>query len=43
MVFSSICMGLKMTDGVTVKAFMITSGRFRMSFEISPNTFVRRR
>jgi len=41
--FSSIYMGLRTTDNVTTKAFMIILGRFRMSFEILLITFVRRR
>jgi len=42
-VFSSIYMGLRTTDNVTIKVFMIISGRFSMSFEILPITFVSRR
>jgi hypothetical protein len=42
-IFSNIYMGLRMTDSMIIKVFMIISGRFSMSFEILLTTFVRER
>jgi hypothetical protein len=41
--FFSIFTGWRATDNVTIKAFTIISGRFKMSFAISPITYMRRR
>ena len=41
--FSSIYMGLRTTDNVTIKVFMIILGRFSMNFEILLITSIGRR